>query len=304
MTRYPGGTPGAGGDDDGGGFSGLSVDDEESRYPPVASTSVLRRMLSNGWTSISNRDLYDADESQSLTRARSQSIGSIVSSVISDIRSDSDGELLLMNADAERYDSASPFGRAFPERFIALLVTLAIEIPVVLLITGGSDELSNLMGVKKYAILMAFLPLASAISGNVGLQCSTLTTRAISHSQVTVANFRQWMTKELMVASLLAVSVAAVVGSISALWVFSLCGEFDPGFAITISFAQFLSIIVAGLSGSCGPLVFTFVFGKDSGKWAGPLETAIQDIAGAFCMTKVAVGLLKFFISIGLSPSQ
>jgi hypothetical protein len=48
--------------------------------------------------------------------------------------------------------------------------------------------LKQLVGPDRYTLLMAFLPLTSAISGNVGLQASSLTTRAISHGRLGVAS--------------------------------------------------------------------------------------------------------------------
>merc|ERR1712066_1198575 len=75
--------------------------------------------------------------------------------------------------DEECYAMASSFGRACPERYVALLVTLAVEVPVSLLIGTGSDSLVQSIGLDRYTLLMAFLPLTSAISGNVGLQAST-----------------------------------------------------------------------------------------------------------------------------------
>jgi len=101
--------------------------------------------------------------------------------------------------DAVIYLNASAFKRAFPERAIALLVTLVIEIPVAIIVVSGSD-LCSLVGPERYALLMAFLPVTSAISGNVGLQCSSLTTRAVSHAQITPRNWWPWFRTELLVA--------------------------------------------------------------------------------------------------------
>jgi hypothetical protein len=47
----------------------------------------------------------------------------------------------------------------------ALTVTLIFEIPVLLMISGGSDALCQLVGRSKYQLLIGFLPLTSAISG-------------------------------------------------------------------------------------------------------------------------------------------
>ena len=90
--------------------------------------------------------------------------------------------------------------KAFPERSFALIVTLVLELPTMFLISGGSDRLCNLIGRWKYTTLISLLPICSAISGNVGLQASTLTTRAISHNQVRVENYSSWLCKEVFAA--------------------------------------------------------------------------------------------------------
>jgi len=205
----------------------------------------------------------------------------------------------------KRYAAAGPWGRAFPERCIALLVTLSIEIPVAFIITSGSKDLSHLIGPDRYALLMAFLPLTSAISGNVGLQASTLTTRAISHGDCCRSSYRRWLLQEVSTAGHLAVFVGLVVGLVALLWTWSAfeVGP-DAGFAMTVGFAQAFSIAVAGLTGTCAPLLFTFIFHGDAGKWAGPMETAVQDVAVSFAMVYMEQGSLVQCIRLGLSPAS
>jgi len=70
--------------------------------------------------------------------------------------------------DADDYLAMGVLARAFPERFSALVVTLLVEIPTLFIISGGSDQLCQLIGRRRYQLLIAFLPLTSAISGNVG----------------------------------------------------------------------------------------------------------------------------------------
>ena len=60
-----------------------------------------------------------------------------------------------------------------------------------------------------------------------------------------------------------------------------------------------LSIVTAGLTGTIAPLLFSFLFKRDSGKWGGPLETAIQDIVGSFAMVIVSYHILSI---IGAGP--
>jgi hypothetical protein len=57
---------------------------------------------------------------------------------------------------------------AISDRCLPLIITIVIEIPVLLMISGGSGRLCALIGRSRYQLLMAFLPLSSAISGNCG----------------------------------------------------------------------------------------------------------------------------------------
>lgn len=171
----------------------------------------------------------------------------------------------------------------------ALTVTLLFEIPVLLMISGGSDALCELIGRSRYQLLMGFIPLTSAISGNVGLQASTLTTRAISHCHVTAESYLPWFAKEIGAACYLGLGMGLLLGSIA-----FFASQMDFAFGLTILLAQFISIVTAGCTGTFAPLLFSFIFKRDSGKWGGPLETAIQDIVGSFAMVVISYKILKF----------
>ncbi|GKY91672.1 hypothetical protein MPSEU_000139100 [Mayamaea pseudoterrestris] len=219
-----------------------------------------------------------------------KSIQSAVDSVFSGIRSDDDSVKEEINNDCVNYLNSSIIARAFPERMFALTVTLIFEIPVLLMISGGSDQLCRLIGRSRYQLLIGFLPLTSAISGNVGLQASTLTTRAISHNHVTPKSWWSWLVQEVGAACYLGLGMGLLLGTIS----FIASGQ-DYGFALTIFTAQFISVLTAGITGTFAPLLFSFIFRRDSGKWGGPLETAIQDIIGSFAMIVISYHLLRLF---------
>jgi len=198
------------------------------------------------------------------------------------------------NNDSEKYLYSSIVARAFPERFFALIVTLLVELPTLFMISGGSDRLCFILGRNKYQLLIAFLPLTSAISGNCGLQCSTLTTRAVSHMHVAKDSYTKWLNDEVAVAFLLGLGMGAVLGTVA-----YMAAGYDIVFGTTIAIAQILSILTAGLTGTLAPLIFTFIFHQDSGKWGGPLETAIQDIVGSFAMVVISYHLL---VLLGTGP--
>lgn len=186
---------------------------------------------------------------------------------------------------------------ACPERLFALIVTLIFEIPVLLMVSGGSDALCKLIGRSKYQLLIGFLPLTSAISGNVGLQASTLTTRAISHSHVTTRSYTHWLFDEIGAAAYLGFGMGTLLGTLA-----FLASGMDMAFGLTIAIAQLLSVITAGCTGTFAPLLFSFIFQRDSGKWGGPLETAVQDIVGSFAMVVVSYHILAFLGPAPISP--
>ena len=193
--------------------------------------------------------------------------------------------------ECEVYLKSTILERAFPERLLALLVTLMFEIPVLMMITGGSEQLCGLIGRRRYSLMMGFIPLTSAISGNVGLQASTLTTRAISHSHVTsrYGSYINWFLIEIGVAGYLGLAMGTILGCIA-----FIITEYDYIFSITIFIANVLSLITAGITGTFAPILFSFVFKRDSGKWGGPLETAIQDIVGSFAMVYISYKIISF----------
>jgi len=179
------------------------------------------------------------------------------------------------------------------------MVTFIFEIPVLLMITGGSDALCQLVGRSRYHLLIGFLPLTSAISGNVGLQASTLTTRAISHYHVTPDSYMPWFLTAVGAAAYLGLGMGLILATIA-----FIASGLDPAFAFTIFVAQFISIVTAGITGTFAPLMFSFIFKRDSGKWGGPLETAIQDIVGSFAMVVISYRILLFLGTGEVDPDD
>jgi Mg/Co/Ni transporter MgtE len=182
---------------------------------------------------------------------------------------------------------------------LVLCATLIVEMPVLLMITGRSEDICSLIGRRRFYLLIGMILLNNAISGNVGLQASTLTTRAISHSHVTVGSYKRWFVSEVGAAAYLGLGMGFLLGSIALF-----ASEMDFAFAFTIMIAQFISIVTAGITGTFAPLLFSLVFKRESGKWGGPLETAFQDIVGTFAMVVVSYYLLSWFGAGNIEPSD
>lgn len=205
----------------------------------VPLTIATRRRSTATWQSLRERDL-----------------ASIADSVFSDIRSVSIASEADLHNEAELYGICNALQRAFPERSFALIVTMLFELPTLFLISGGSDRLCTLIGRWRYTTLVSLLPIISAISGNVGLQASTLTTRAISHGQVHVENYSEWLAKEVRAALYLGkihtipivrpdtitqtnLFPGVAIGSVTAM-ISLFMGGFSIPFAVSVFCAQFI----------------------------------------------------------------
>lgn len=79
---------------------------------------------------------------------------------------------------------------------------------------------------------------------------------------------------------------------------------FDFAFGFTIFIANFISVLTAGFTGTLAPLLITFFFRRDAGKWGGPIETAIQDIVGSFVMVILSYRILQLIGSNEIDPSD
>ncbi|CAE7311224.1 mgtE [Symbiodinium necroappetens] len=185
-----------------------------------------------------------------------------------------------------------PAWRRAVSRMPALLVTLVIELFVALIVTEYTDTF------KKYTLLIAFQPVISALSGNVGLQTMATITRGlvigIFNGRETLRGMRHEVKSGMVVAALLSTVVAAVAFA----WYnpfssgHSFLGTLAFGFAIFLG--QFASSISASVTGSLAPLLFN-KRGWDPAALGGPLETAFQDVIGSSVMLAASAAVLAQF---------
>lgn len=173
---------------------------------------------------------------------------------------------------------------------VILSVTLLLEVPLLFMICGGSDKLCDILGQSKYQLFVGILPLCTAVSGNVGLQASELTVRAIAQGQVDRKSYASWVLKEIGASAYLGLAMSFFVG---ALCIF--LGGFHLAFPSMIAVAQFLSVLSAGLTGSVMPLLATKIFGEAGKSWNSAMVTAVQDLVGSAVMVVMIYKLGESF---------
>merc|ERR1712046_440658 len=192
---------------------------------------------------------------------------------------------------------ASAFKKA-KLRFTALLTTFCLEMIVAFVFASYTDTFN------KFPLLIAFQPVISAISGNVGLQCSSVNVRALACGLADVRRPFKSVCSEVRAGLFLSSAMAMIIGVVAMFW-YETSSESNTwggsvAFAIAIGFGMFCSVMSAAFTGSAAPLIFKRC-GFDPSAMAGPLETAFQDIIGGTILLAVSAAILNAF---GDAPSD
>jgi len=155
----------------------------------------------------------------------------------------------------------------------ALLITFGIEL-------GNSAVLGKNQDIlERHFTLVLFIPVISAIAGNVGLQTSSSVTayinlRVVENKKVQV----NYLLGKYMSHCLLQIIVlATLMGILANFW------EKDPcqhAYGIIVFCGGFVNMAIAGVAGVWTPIILNH-FGYDPSSGAGPFETALQDVVGA-----------------------
>lgn len=125
----------------------------------------------------------------------------------------------------------------------------------------------------KIVALAVLLPVVASMGGIAGSQTLTLAIRGLALDQITAANTRWLVAKEVAVAALNGVVWAVLVALVSWAWFGSI------GIAAVIAAAMVLNLLAAGLSGVVIPL-FLKRMGIDPALSGAVILTTVTDIIG------------------------
>jgi magnesium transporter len=174
--------------------------------------------------------------------------------------------LRLVGTDAEEMERRTP-AQIARLRLPWLLGTMGIELGAGLVIARFDQVLTQVI------LLASFMPVISAISGNVGLQAAAIVVRGLDTGHVSLNRWSQQVSKELQTALIMALTCGAILGAVGAIW-----SQHLP-FGIVIGVALTCSMLTAGLMGTVVPMLSKRL-GFDPATTAGPFETAFQDVIG------------------------
>ncbi|KAJ1551296.1 hypothetical protein HK096_001677 [Nowakowskiella sp. JEL0078] len=178
-------------------------------------------------------------------------------------------DFIRENDDAAKMNRM-PFWILASFRLPAIILTILFELCVGVIIAQFTNTMS------KHLLLASFTPVLSAISGNIGLQASAATLRALATGHASQSQFLdviKVLVKEFASAMTIAVLAGITLFVIGSSWAASTTFGLVTGVSVCISASM------AGTIGSLAPLFFKS-FGIDPAVTAGPFETALQDMIG------------------------
>jgi len=173
--------------------------------------------------------------------------------------------------------------------FPALFITFAIELGNSYVLGDNQDVLS------KHFTLVLFIPVISAIAGNIGLQTSSSVTsylnlRILDKKPVVV----RWLLWKYVSHSFIQLIVlAAMMGGLAVLWkTDDICRH---AHGVIVLFGSMVNMLIASCAGVATPILLNN-FGYDPSSGAGPFETALQDVVGSVFFVYFA----KYVLSMGI----
>ena len=170
-------------------------------------------------------------------------------------------------------------------RYFAIVLTIGLESVV----AKQLDAFNDSSDARKWVLLSATLPTLSAVSGNIAIQSSSHSVREIGAREEREADHETFCTKfiENVVLAFMTGPVLGLVCMLfwvtdtSPMFVNSNTDIFEEAiiFGVIMSIIMFFCGIFAGCIGQVGP-IFASMLGLDPAQFSGPMETALQDLAG------------------------
>ncbi len=193
-----------------------------------------------------------------------------------------------MAGTAEKVSEHEPMRKRFFARAPWLVVTLAAG----LINVGVMSSFRHYEG-ELLTFVLFFVPLITGMSGNIGIQCSTVLVRSMATGLLSLGNKGEAVLKEMI----LGVVTGAVFGLLAGFLVYGL--DFFGISGVTISPVAVGLVVGTGLFGACiaGTLLGVFAplffarLGIDPAIASGPIITAFNDFLSMSIYFLIAIGL-------------
>lgn len=191
---------------------------------------------------------------------------------------------------AEDISEHEPIFKRFMWRAPWLLVTLCAGLVTATFMTHFHDRFW-------FTLIPFFVPLITGMSGNVGIQCSTILVRGMYTGELSAGTRTDAIVKELMIGLLIGCVFGVLCGSV--VYLLNYLGIYHVGTAplatgVIVSFGLLGACMTATTLGAFSPFVFDRL-GIDPAVASGPIVTAFNDVLSTLMFFLVARMLSIFF---------
>jgi magnesium transporter len=183
-----------------------------------------------------------------------------------------------VSADETLFD---PPTKAVRRRFAWLLVNLPTAVLAATVVALFEES------IQAMAALAVFMPIVAGMGGNAGIQTFTVIVRAIALGDLTHANTRKVLGRELLIGLANGFGTGLVAGTIAYLWK----GKLLLGAILGV--AMIVNMLVAALAGTLIPVLLRQLR-VDPAVATGVLVTTLTDCIGFLSFLGLATLLLRF----------
>lgn len=140
--------------------------------------------------------------------------------------------------------------------------------------------------IQQFALLAVFMPVVPLLGGNAGNQTLTVMVRGIALGELSWANSRKALVKEVIVGAVNGIVVGILVGVVAYLW------KGNPWLGVVLALAMVGTLLVAAIMGTLVPLFLRFLK-VDPALASSVFVTTATDVAGFLLF----LGLGALFLS-------
>ena len=192
---------------------------------------------------------------------------------------ESEEDLGYISGTGEEEPSARSVFNSSRERIPWLIAGLFGGIISALVMSGFEQSFNHII------VLVFFVPIITAMGGNVGMQSSTIIVRGLATGEITYDDAGQRIAKELGVALLNGAMLGLILTLIIWFW------QKELEISLVISFSLLVVILVSSIIGVAAPLMLKKI-NIDPALAMGPFVTISNDILGVFIYLSIATVLL------------
>lgn len=203
-----------------------------------------------------------------------------IDDVVDIIKEEADKDFQMASGISEKVEDNTSVWRSSRARLPWLLIGMFGGVLGAQVISGFSA------GISAVPLLASFIPLITAMGGNVGVQSSAIVVQSLAKGNVQFSNVFSKLGREALVALMNGTFLAAIIYGIA-----SFFGGQTLGAAVSISL--FVTIIFAATFGSLIPLILN-KYKIDPALATGPFVTTLNDVLGLFIY--FSVGMLLYHI--------